>query len=70
MGLEIPPGAHITVYDEKQTELGEGIFVNKTSHGSLSAYECREHTILVRGTHYILLNGHLHSVPASKSAAR
>ncbi len=51
----LAPGAKITVYTAEKVELGEGTFLRKTEHADLgmTAYECREHTILAKGRHYL-----------------
>lgn len=52
-------GEKIIVYDSKKVELGEGTFLRQTFHGDLKmiAYECKEHTILAKGPHFLKVNG-------------
>ena len=55
----LQPGAKITVFDDQRVELGEGTFLRKTivQDLKLTAYECREHTILAKGDHYLKVGG-------------
>lgn len=57
-------GDKITVYDSTKTELGEGTLIKteKISGLNMMVYECREHTILAKGTHFVLRAGSLYKI--------
>jgi hypothetical protein len=67
--LNLQQGMSITVYDSKRVELGEGTFLRKSWHPELktTAYECREHTILAKGDHFVKIRGQTYSVRALKT---
>lgn len=49
------PGDKITVFDENRIELGEGTLIRVEALADIKmvAYECREHIILAKSTHYV-----------------
>ena len=57
-------GQKIIVYRLDNVELGEGIFLRKVFYSDMgtTAYECSEHTILVKGAHYVQLAGQRYKI--------
>jgi hypothetical protein len=58
-------GRRIVVFDDQQIELGEGTLERRSQEGPLTAYECREHTILVKGAHWVSVDGRMIPIPSS-----
>lgn len=64
--IMIKAGEKIVVFDSNKVELGEGTFIRQTIHADLrmTAYECEEHTILAKGSHYLKVRGQtIHITP-------
>ena len=62
MSVAIERGQKIVVLDGERRELGEGTFISRDRHGEMTVYECREHTILAKGEHYVRVGGETHKV--------
>ncbi len=70
LGSMLSVGDKITVYDLANAELGEGTFMRKSYLPDLkmTAYECKEHTILAKGVHFLKIGtGPKLKVPSSSS---
>lgn len=57
----LKPGQKIVVYTGQREELGEGTFLRREVHADMNviAYECEEHTILAKGSHFVRVDGQL-----------
>lgn len=62
--MDFQTGDKIKVYDSSQIELGEGTLIKteRIPGMAMTVYECQEHTILAKGTHYVRLGGQLHKI--------
>ena len=62
--LTLNAGQKIVVYDGKKQELGEGTLIRQTVHADMNliAYECEEHTILGRGSHFVRVGNEVHAI--------
>lgn len=56
---DLKPGQKIVVYSGQREELGEGTFKRREVHADMNmvAYECEEHTILAKGSHFVRVDG-------------
>ena len=57
----LPKGEVITVFTKERVELGDGTFLRSEyiAEMNTTVYQCKEHTILAKGDHYVRSAGQM-----------